>query len=85
MDLGSLYAALARVHDKRHARGLRYALVTVLVYIVLAKLAGEDRVSGIAQWVKYRQAALAEALALGATASAQCEHVSPGVGRVSEH
>ena len=64
VDLGSLYAALAHVHDKRHARGLRYALVTVLVYIVLAKLAGEDRVSGIAQWVKYRQQALAEALAL---------------------
>lgn len=64
VDLGSLYAALAHVHDKRHARGLRYALVTVLVYIVLAKLAGEDRVSGIAQWVKYRQLALAEALAL---------------------
>ena len=64
VDLGSLYAALAHVHDKRHARGLRYALVTVLVYIVLAKLAGEDRVSGIAQWVKYRQHALAEALAL---------------------
>ena len=47
VDLGSLYAALAHVHDKRHARGLRYALVTVLVYIVLAKLAGEDRVSGL--------------------------------------
>jgi len=64
VDLGSLYAALAHVRDKRHARGLRYALVTVLVYIVLAKLAGEDRVSGIAQWVKYRQFALAEALTL---------------------
>jgi hypothetical protein len=34
------------------------------VYIVLAKLAREDRVYGITQWVKYRQAALAEALAL---------------------
>jgi hypothetical protein len=35
-----------------------------LVYVVLAKLAGEDRVYGIAQWVKHRQAALAEVLAL---------------------
>jgi hypothetical protein len=64
VDLGSLYAALAHVRDKRHARGRRSALVTVLVYIVLAKLAGEDRISGMAQWVKYRPAALAEALAL---------------------
>jgi predicted transposase YbfD/YdcC len=64
IDLGSLYADLARVHDKRHARGLRHALVTVLVYILLAKLAGQDRVYGISQWVKHRQAALAEALAL---------------------
>jgi predicted transposase YbfD/YdcC len=64
VDLGSLYAALARVRDKRHARGRRYALVTVLVYILLAKLAGEDRVYGISQWVKHRQVALATALAL---------------------
>jgi predicted transposase YbfD/YdcC len=64
IDLGSLYADLARVHDKRHARGLRHALVTVLVYVVLAKMAGQDRVYGISQWVKHRQAALAEVLAL---------------------
>ena len=64
IDLGSLYAHLARMKDKRHARGLRYALGTVLVYLILAKLAGEDRVYGISQWVKHRQVALAEALAL---------------------
>jgi predicted transposase YbfD/YdcC len=64
IDLGSLYADLARLHDKRHARGLRHALVTVLVYIVLAKLAGQDRVYGISQWAKHRQQALAEAFGL---------------------
>jgi len=64
IDLGSWYADLARMHDKRHARGLRHALVTVLVYVVLAKMAGQDRVYGISQWVKHRQVALAEALAL---------------------
>src|SRR5512136_2571340 len=64
IDLESLYADLARLHDKRHARGLRHALVTVLVYMVLAKLAGQDRVSGMAQWAKHRQAALAEAFGL---------------------
>ncbi len=63
-DLESLYARLAQLADKRHARGLRHALVTVLVYIVLAKLAGQDRVYGISQWAKHRQAALATALGL---------------------
>ena len=64
VDLDSLYAHLARLQDRRHARGVRYALVTVLGYIVLAKLAGEDRLFGISQWVRYRKASLAEALHL---------------------
>lgn len=64
IDLDSLYACLARLQDWRHARGVRYSLVTVLVYIVLAKLAGQDRVYGISQWVSYRRVALAEALHL---------------------
>ena len=38
VDVDSLYAHLARLRDKRHARGIRHALVTVLVYIILAKL-----------------------------------------------
>ena len=38
IDLDSLYAYLARLCDKRHARGVRYAVVTVLIYMVLAKL-----------------------------------------------
>ncbi len=64
VDLDSLYAHLAQLHDSRHARGIRYALVTVLVYIVLAKLAGEDRLYGISQWVRYRQTGLAEVFQL---------------------
>ncbi len=64
VDLDSLYTALARLQDRRHARGVRYALVTVLVYIVLAKLAGQDRLSGISEWVRYRKESLAEALHL---------------------
>ena len=64
IDIDSLYAAFAHLHDSRHARGLRYGLVTLLIYIVLAKLAGQDRVTGIAQWVKHRQVTLAEALHL---------------------
>ena len=63
-DLNSLFAALARLKDRRDARGLRYRLVTVLVFIVLAKLCGEDHLRGIAQWVSLRQETLAEALKL---------------------
>jgi predicted transposase YbfD/YdcC len=38
--------------------------VTVLVFISLAKLAGEDHLRGIAQWVWWRKERLAEALGL---------------------
>jgi len=56
LDLDGVFAALCTMHDARDARGLRYALVTVLVFILLAKLAGEDHLRGISQWVKLRQA-----------------------------
>jgi predicted transposase YbfD/YdcC len=73
VDLDSLFAALATLSDGRDARGLRYALVTVLVYIVLAKLAGEDHLRGIAQWVALRQEVLACAMGL---AKAQAPHAT---------
>ncbi len=62
VDLDSLLAYLARLHDSRHARGLRYSLVTLLLSVILAKLAGEDRPTGICEWVRHRAALLAEAL-----------------------
>jgi predicted transposase YbfD/YdcC len=64
VHVDSLFAALATLTDRRDARGLRYALVTVLVYLILAKVAGEDHLRGIAQWVALRQDALARALGL---------------------
>jgi predicted transposase YbfD/YdcC len=64
VDINSLFGALAELHDRRDARGLRYALVTVLVFIVLAKLCGEDHLRGIAEWVSLRKERLAEALGL---------------------
>lgn len=60
----SLFTALCTLHDQRDARGIRYALVTVLVLIILAKLSGQDHLRGIAQWVRLRKERLAEALAL---------------------
>jgi predicted transposase YbfD/YdcC len=64
IDLDSLFAALCELHDKRDARGLRYALVTVLILILLAKMCGQDHLRGIAQWVSLRKERLAEALRL---------------------
>jgi predicted transposase YbfD/YdcC len=64
IDLDSLFAALTKLQDRRDARGIRYALVTILVFIILAKLCGEDHLRGIAQWVALRKEALAEALGL---------------------
>lgn len=70
-DVGSLMDALMRLHDQRDARGVRYALVTVLVFVFLAKLSGEDSLRGMAQWVKERAQALAGFLGL---AKAQAPH-----------
>jgi hypothetical protein len=64
VDLDSLFSALAELHDRRDVRGLRYALVTVLVFIVLAKSCGDDHLRGIADWVRLRKEELAEALGL---------------------
>jgi len=61
-DVGSLYAQLETLADKRKARGKRYPLALVLVLVVLAKLAGEDTPYAIAQWARLRQAQLIEAL-----------------------
>jgi len=73
IDPDSLFAALAKLQDRRDARGLRCALVTVLVFIVLAELCGEDHLRGIAQWVELRKDTLSEALGL---AKAQAPHAT---------
>lgn len=65
LDIDSLYDYLSRLRDCRDARGVRYKLVDILVFIVLAKLAGEDRLSGISEWVWHRREGLCRALGLG--------------------
>src|SRR5438270_2311563 len=62
--LSDLWQRLAALPDRRDRRGKRYALPLVLLLIVLAKLSGEDRPSGIADWVKHRRAQLAQVLGL---------------------
>lgn len=63
-DVASLLRRLATLTDSRSTKGLRYALAPVLLLIVLAKLSGEDRPSGIADWIKNRGRLLQEALHL---------------------
>ncbi len=53
-DLGSLNDYLSQVTDLRLARGKRYALITLLLLIVLAKMAGQHNPSQIADWVAHR-------------------------------
>ena len=62
--VGALVERLAVLTDRRQARGKRYPLALVLLLVVLAKLGGEDRPSGIADWVAHRRAALEAALGL---------------------
>jgi len=53
-EIGSLYTYFKRVTDTRKAKGKLYTLAHLLVLMMLAKLAGEDRPSGIADWVAHR-------------------------------
>lgn len=64
INLGSLYRRFAELKDKRKAKGKRYALATILLGIFLAKLCGEDKPSGIAEWVELRGAWIAQVLGL---------------------
>lgn len=84
IDLDSLYTVLARLKDSRHARGIRYSLVTILVCIVLAKLAGEDYLAGIAEWVAKRKKPLREMLHWANPRAAHRTTYSRILGRVIE-
>lgn len=63
-EVGSLFEGFCSLHDQRDARGVRYPLVTILLFVLLAKLAGESGLRGIAQWVRHRAALLADFFAL---------------------
>jgi len=57
-DIGSLLAHFYKLIDKRKARGKRYELALVLVLVVLAKLAGADTPTSIAEWARHREGIL---------------------------
>ena len=64
INVGQLLEYLLRIKDKRKARGKRYRLETIFVLFILAKLCGQNKVYGIADWVKQHGEYLAEALKL---------------------
>lgn len=68
----SLYKVFEQVKDGRKKRGVRYPLALVLTLVVLAKLAGETSLSGVAQWVRERKEYLAQALQLPSTTRFPC-------------
>jgi predicted transposase YbfD/YdcC len=63
-DLGGLYSEFETLTDKRKARGKRYRLALILLLFVLAKLCGQDRPYGIAQWLEGRATSLITMLGL---------------------
>jgi hypothetical protein len=63
----SLYEVLQEVTDRRKKRGRRHEAALVLTLIVLAKMAGEKVVSGIAQWARLRRDVLEQMLPLKRT------------------
>ena len=64
INVRHLMSYLLRVKDERKRRGIRYSLETILVLLILAKLCGQDKVYGIADWVRQRSEYLVEALRL---------------------
>jgi len=60
----ALYRELEAVTDRRDKRGVRYSVALVLTLILLGKLMGETKLSGIAQWARLRAGWLKERLGL---------------------
>jgi predicted transposase YbfD/YdcC len=63
-SIGSLINSLERIKDTRKLRGIRYSIGTILVVMILAKLSGEDKPYGIADWAQMSSEWLIETLGL---------------------
>lgn len=60
----SLYHALQVLPDPRRKQGRRYSIAVLLCLVILAKLAGEQTMSGVTEWVRHRGPLLAQRLGL---------------------
>lgn len=63
-EKGSVYDRLCELTDRRSVHGKRYDLAAVLTIVVLAKLCGEDKPLGIAEWASHRKEELLKLLCL---------------------
>jgi len=63
-SVSSLYSYLAKLKDTRKRRGIRYRVATILVILILAKLCGQNKAYGIADWAQQRSSFLIDALHL---------------------
>jgi predicted transposase YbfD/YdcC len=66
-SINSLYAFLLKLTDRRKRRGVRYSLANVLVLLILAKLCGQNKPYGIAEWAQNRSEFLVDVLQLKRT------------------
>ena len=64
INVKHLMSYLKRVKDRRKRRGIRYDLEIILVLFILAKLCGQNKVYGIADWVQQRSEYLTKVLGL---------------------
>lgn len=64
VPLTSLYETLQGLSDPRRGQGKRYSLALVLCLLVLAKLAGQQSLSGATEWLRHRRVALSERFGL---------------------
>lgn len=63
-DKGSVYDNFCQLTDLRGVNGKRYELEAILTIVVLAKLCGEDKPMGIAEWAKHRKEELVKLFCL---------------------
>ena len=63
-DKGSVYGYFCQLTDLRGVNGKRYELEAILTIVVLAKLCGEDKPMGIAEWATHRQEELVKLFCL---------------------
>jgi predicted transposase YbfD/YdcC len=63
----SLYHTLQELPDPRRGQGKRYSLAVILSLVIVAKLAGEQTMSGVTQWVRHRNRELAQCFGLHRT------------------
>ena len=66
-DVGALIQQLCSLTDRRQARGKRYPLPILLTIILFAKICGQNKPTGMAEWVKLRREQLVSAFDLKRT------------------